>query len=157
MVMPTLVDMSMFQLFGSGITQVNDLDVEMQLIARQRVIKVQSHIFPFDGIDARIAGLAGIVPDGQLQTFLHGHILGKLVARHFNEGFLIILPIRICGRNDHILAFADLHAHHLTLETGNDIPITDQKLQWILALGGVNFLAIHMQCIFHRNDHIILN
>ena len=78
MMMPTLVDMPMLQLFGSRLTQIHNFHIEMQLIARQRMIEVQRHSIAFNGIDARIAGLTGIISDGQFQTFLNGHILGEL-------------------------------------------------------------------------------
>ena len=54
MVMSVLVDMPMFQLFCGGLAQSNNLDIEMQLIACQRMVEVQRYILSIDRIHTRI-------------------------------------------------------------------------------------------------------
>lgn len=63
MVMSILVNMSMLQLFRGWLAYTHNFHIEMQFIARQRVIEIQGHIIAFNPIYARVAGLSGIIPD----------------------------------------------------------------------------------------------
>jgi len=109
-----------------------------------------------DRIDPGVARLALIVLHGQLESLLDRHILGEFAARHVHEGLLVEFAVGVRGRNDDILALADLHSDHFAFQPGDDIAVPHQKLQRILSFGRIDLLLVHVQCIFHGNDHIFL-
>ena len=49
-----LVDMAVFKLFRGRLAQPYHLDIEVQLIPGQWMIKIQRHVIALDGVDARI-------------------------------------------------------------------------------------------------------
>ena len=62
--MSILMDMAMLHLFGGRLTQTHYFHIEVQLIAGQRMIEIQSHCIAVDRVDAGITRLPGIIPDG---------------------------------------------------------------------------------------------
>lgn len=55
MLVTAIMDVSVRQLFGGRFAQADNFHIEMQLIAGERMIEVQGHIFTFNRIDACIA------------------------------------------------------------------------------------------------------
>ena len=53
--MPTIMDMSMLELFLGWLTQVHHLHIEVQFITGKWVIEIQRHRVAFNGVDAGIA------------------------------------------------------------------------------------------------------
>lgn len=62
MVSISLVDVPVLQFFTGRLAQTHYLYAEMQFITGKRMVEIQSNVIAIDRIDARVTGLACIIP-----------------------------------------------------------------------------------------------
>jgi len=114
--------MTVCDLVRCGISNVDDLDVEMEGLACQRVIGIDVDDIFFDLGDPDIKDFTGTGLDGKCHAGFDGDIRGKCASVYGLRARLLVLAIGFRRRDDSLKLVAGLVAGHVSFKARYDIP-----------------------------------
>src|ERR1700704_5278945 len=128
------------QLLLGRIAYSDDLDVEVQVLARQRMVAVNGYHVTGDGCDGhRARALVGLRMQPHSDSNLCNPLQGA--ARHLLDELPAVLAIAIGRRDFHRQLVTGALSFQLALESGHEIAMPLQVGEGLAVRGGVGELA----------------
>src|SRR5512145_31470 len=121
MMMPAAVDVAVFIFLVRGFAQADNFYIEMQFLARQRVIEIELDRFVADRVDPRRHGLAVLVGDLDLNPDFQGNAWRELLLGDFHKSFRVKRAVAFIRLDDDFFALADRHPVEFLFQPGNNI------------------------------------
>src|SRR5690606_6711739 len=127
---------------ASAADDLGERELERQVLARERVVRVERDALARHLGDADDDGLAVGLPELELLADLRVHPLGELVRAHLEHHLVAARAIGLVGGNPNGLRLARLHARHAGVEAGDDLAAAERELERLAAFGGIERGAV---------------
>src|SRR5262244_1390482 len=135
----------------------DDLDVEEQRLASKGMIQIQHHRTVLHGLHGHRARLA-VLPTGEEPCADHVGALGQRVLGHLGLCLGIDHAVGLVGLHRDLLRVTSLHAEERLVETGNDLMGALNEGDGLLALAGVENLAlVVLQRVLHLDRRALFD
>src|SRR5262250_1194224 len=135
----------------------DDLDVEEQRLAGEGMIQIQHHRTVLHGLHGHRARLA-VLPTGEEPRADHVGALGQRVLGYLGLCLGIDHAVGLVGLHRDLLRVTRLHAEERLVETGNDLMGALNEGYGLLALAGVEDLAlVVLQRVLHLDRRALFD
>src|SRR4029077_3019551 len=140
MVVAGAVHVPVRELRLGGCTHLGNLDLEVLVLARERMIAIEGHQVAGDLRDGHGPRA---VPGLRLQPHSHLEVREALegAARHALHEGLVILPVAIGRRDRYLQLVPSVLARELALETGYEVATTVQVRERLALRGAIKYIC----------------
>lgn len=149
------VDVAMAEFFGGRSANINDFNVEVQSLAGEGMVSIDSD-FGLGDFDDSNDFNAVICLRLELHADFEIFHAGELSAGHRLDHLRIFFTVTVFRTDSGFEFITLLFADELTLETRNDVAETDDKSEWLMANRRIDDIAfVVFNSVVHHNNGIV--